>query len=87
MKHVRIYTSPDCYYCDRAKVLLGKKGVKYEEIDVEMNREAMREVVRSTGRNTLPQIFIGDLHVGGCDDLYALEAQGKLDSLLEPDRV
>jgi len=63
-------------------VLLGKKGVTYEEIDVEENREAMAEIVRTTGRNTVPQIFIGDFHVGGCDDLYALDAQGKLDPLL-----
>jgi glutaredoxin 3 len=82
MKPVRIYTSSDCFYCDRAKVLLGKKGVTYEEIDVEENREAMAEIVRTTGRNTVPQIFIGDFHVGGCDDLYALDAQGKLDPLL-----
>lgn len=86
MKEIRIYTSPDCYYCDRAKVLLGKKGIRYKEIDVEQDREAMKEVVRTTGRQTLPQIFIGDFHVGGCDDLYALDAQGKLDSLLELDR-
>ncbi len=83
MGKVRIYTSSDCYYCDRAKVLLSKKGVAYEEIDVEKNREAMREVVRTTGRQTVPQIFIGDMHVGGCDDLYALDAQGKLDPLLK----
>jgi glutaredoxin 3 len=82
MKRVRIFTSSDCYYCDRAKALLGKKGVSYEEVDVEQNREAMREVVRKTGRQTVPQIYIDDFHVGGCDDLYALEAQGKLDSLL-----
>jgi glutaredoxin 3 len=82
MKHIQIFTSSDCYYCDRAKALLGKKGVPYEEVDVEQNREAMREVVRKTGRQTVPQIFIDDFHVGGCDDLYALDAQGKLDSLL-----
>jgi glutaredoxin 3 len=86
VKPVKIYTSSNCYYCDRAKVLLGKKGVTYEEIDVEQNRDAMQEVVRTTGRRTLPQIFVGDLHVGGCDDLYALEAQGKLDAILELDR-
>ena len=82
MKQIRIYSSSDCYYCDRAKVLLGKKGVDYEEIDVEQNREAMLEVIKQTGRQTVPQIFIGDYYVGGCDDLYALDAQGKLDSLL-----
>ncbi|RJP65544.1 MAG: glutaredoxin 3 [Candidatus Abyssobacteria bacterium SURF_17] len=82
MKRVRIYSAPDCYYCDRAKALLTKKGVAYEEIDVEVNREAMKQVIAQTGRRTVPQIFIEDYHVGGCDDLYALEELGKLDSLL-----
>ncbi|MBI4830550.1 MAG: glutaredoxin 3 [Candidatus Lindowbacteria bacterium] len=82
MKQVRIYTTPTCYYCDRAKALLSKKGVAYEEVDVSVDREAMKKVIEATGRRTVPQIFIGDDHVGGCDDLYALEELGKLDSLL-----
>jgi glutaredoxin 3 len=82
MKHVRIYSGPVCPYCDRAKALLAKKGVQYEEIDVELNRDAMNEVIAKTGRRTIPQIFIGDFHVGGCDDLYALEETGELDKLL-----
>jgi glutaredoxin 3 len=82
MAQVRIYTTPTCYYCDRAKALLSKKGVAYEEVDVAVNREAMKQVIAATGCRSVPQIFIGDYHVGGCDDLYALEELGKLDSLL-----
>ncbi len=82
MKHVRIYTGPLCPYCDRAKALLAEKGIAYEEIDVEVNREAMMEVIAKTGRRTIPQIFIDDFHVGGADDLYALEEKGELDTLL-----
>ncbi|UCD59208.1 MAG: glutaredoxin 3 [Candidatus Hydrogenedentota bacterium] len=82
MKHVRVYTASVCPYCDRAKALLRKKGVAFEEIDVEVDREAMKRVIEITGRRTVPQIFIEDFHVGGCDDLYAYEEIGKLDSLL-----
>ncbi len=82
MKHVRIYTTSICPYCDRAKALLRKKGVEFEEIDVETNREAMERVIKETGRQTVPQIFIEDFHVGGFDDLSAYEQLGKLDSLL-----
>ena len=82
MKRVRIYTSSQCYYCDKAKALLRKKGAEFEEIDVEIDREAMKRVIEITGRRTVPQIFIEDFHVGGCDDLYAYEELGKLDSLL-----
>jgi len=83
MKPVRIYTTPICPYCARAKALLGEKGVSYEEIDVFMDvnaRKAMQE--KSGGARTVPQIFVGETHVGGCDDLYALERAGKLDALL-----
>ncbi len=83
MTAVEIYTTTICPYCVRAKALLQKKGVDYTEINVETD-EALREdmVVRSGGRQSVPQIFIGDRHVGGCDDLYALERQGRLDPLL-----
>ena len=73
-----------CPYCVRAKRLLDNKGVSYEELDAFMNadnRKAMLE--RSNGARTYPQIFIGDTHVGGCDDLMALEKKGELDALLE----
>lgn len=83
MRPVEIYTTPICPYCHAAKRLLQKKGVEYSEIDVSRDpglREAMTQ--RAHGRRTVPQIFIGDTHVGGCDDLYALEDAGKLDPLL-----
>ena len=83
MKPVRMYTTPICPYCVRAKSLLGKKGAAVEEIDIFMNAQARAEMEANTGgARTVPQIFIGDTHVGGCDDLYALEKAGKLDSLL-----
>lgn len=83
MRPVEIYTTPICPYCAMAKRLLQKKGVSYSEIDVSRDptlREAM--IQRAHGRRTVPQIFVGDTHVGGCDDLYALEDAGKLDPLL-----
>jgi len=83
MKTVRMYTTPICPYCARAKALFKKKGVDVVEIDVFMNEEARAEMHANTGgARTVPQIFIGDTHVGGCDDLYALENGGKLDPLL-----
>ena len=83
MKTVRIYTTPICPYCVRAKSLLSKKGASFEEIDVMMDPDARREMEdKSGGARTVPQIFIGDTHVGGCDDLHALEREGKLDALL-----
>jgi glutaredoxin 3 len=83
MKPVRIYTTPICPYCARAKSLLKKKGADFEEIDVLMDNAARREMEdRSGGARTVPQIFIGDAHVGGCDDLHALDREGKLDALL-----
>jgi glutaredoxin 3 len=83
MRPVDIYTTPTCGYCQAAKRLLGRKGVAYHEIDVSKEpalRAKMTE--RARGRRTVPQIFIGDHHVGGCDDLYALDEAGKLDALL-----
>jgi glutaredoxin 3 len=83
MKTVRMYTTPICPYCVRAKSLFKKKGVEIEEIDIFMSEEARAEMQANTGgARTVPQIFIGDTHVGGCDDLYALEKDGKLDRLL-----
>jgi len=83
MPPVEIYTTPICPYCSRAKALLRKKGVNFNEINV-MDDPAKRDemVARAHGRITVPQIFIGETHVGGCDDLYALEYDGKLDPLL-----
>jgi len=83
MKPVRIYTTPICPYCVRAKSLLKKKGVEVEEVDVLMDMQAREEMESlSGGARSVPQIFIGDTHVGGCDELYALERDGKLDPLL-----
>jgi glutaredoxin 3 len=83
MKTVRMYTTPICPYCVRAKSLFKKKGVEVEEIDIFMSEEARAQMQANTGgARTVPQIFIGDTHVGGCDDLYALEKDGKLDRLL-----
>lgn len=79
---VVIYTKPFCPYCIRAEALLVRKGVDYEEIVASMDPEKREEMRRRSGRMTYPQIFIGDRHVGGCDDLHALEAAGKLDALL-----
>jgi glutaredoxin 3 len=83
MSKITIYTTPICPYCVRAKALLKKKGAAYEEIDVFMDADARAEMEdKSDGCRTVPQIFIGETHVGGCDDLYALESEGKLDPLL-----
>jgi len=84
MQDVTIYTSMFCGFCHRAKQLLEQKGVDYHEIDVGMVPGARQEMMeRAAGARTVPQIFIGGTHVGGCDDLYALEYDGKLDALLE----
>jgi glutaredoxin 3 len=83
MAAVEIYTLRYCPYCTDAKELLSRKGVDFREIDVTGNRELRKEMVqRANGRSTAPQIFIGTTHIGGCDDLYALEDAGKLDPLL-----
>lgn len=83
MPDVTIYTTPFCPYCQMAKGLLRKKNVAFTEIDVSGDpslRQAMTQ--KAHGRRTVPQIFIGSTHVGGCDDLHELEAEGKLDPLL-----
>lgn len=82
MKPIEIYTTPICPYCIRAKRLLDAKGADYDEIDVMSDNDRRGEMMRRSGRRTVPQIFIGDTHVGGSDDLYALEQAGKLDAML-----
>jgi glutaredoxin 3 len=83
MKPVEIYTSPLCGFCHAAKRLLSKKGVEFTEIDVLRAPDRKPEMIqRAQGGRTVPQIFVGDVHVGGCDELYALERDGKLDGLL-----
>jgi glutaredoxin 3 len=83
MKPVRIYTTDYCGFCKRAKEFFSRKGVPYEEIDVTGDDQMREDLVRrSNGQRTVPQIFIGDQHVGGYSDLVALDNQGKLDGLL-----
>ena len=82
MPKITIYTTPICPYCQMAKQLLQEKGVAFDEIDVMRNREKRAEMEEKSGRYTVPQIWIGERHIGGCDDLYSLDAQGGLDPLL-----
>lgn len=82
MADVVIYTTKVCPYCVRAKQLFQQKGVSYREIDVSHDAEERMALMERTKRRTVPQIFINDAHIGGCDDLYALEREGKLDPLL-----
>ncbi|WP_116132897.1 glutaredoxin 3 [Tropicimonas sp. IMCC34043] len=83
MPPVEIYTTPYCGYCAAAKRLLEKKSVPFSEIDLSRQPERRQEMLsRANGGYTVPQIFIGPTHVGGCDELYALERAGKLDPLL-----
>ncbi|GLR72336.1 glutaredoxin 3 [Agaribacter marinus] len=83
MPKIELYTKGYCPYCKRAKALLAQKGAEYTDFEIDKNPE-LRDVMieRANGGSTVPQIFIGDTHVGGCDDLFALERQGTLDSLL-----
>jgi len=83
MPPVEIYTTPYCPYCLDAKALLKQKNVPFTEIDVSGDRALRQAMIqRANGRTTVPQIFVGATHVGGCDDLYALDGDGKLDPLL-----
>jgi len=82
-KMIEIYCSQFCGYCHRAKMLLENKGVNFQEISVDSDNEKREEMLsRSNGSTSVPQIFIEQEHIGGCDDLYALEAQGLLDTKL-----
>lgn len=83
MAHVTIYTRPFCGYCARALSVLGQKGADFTEIEAGMDPALRREMMdRSGGRSTFPQIFVGDRHIGGCDEMLALDRDGKLDALL-----
>ncbi len=83
MAHVTVYTKPFCPYCHRALDILERKGADVEEISAAFNPEKKAEMLaKSNGKRTYPQIFIGETHVGGCDDLMALDARGGLDPLL-----
>jgi glutaredoxin 3 len=82
MAHVTIYTRPGCGYCHRALALLQEKGVEFTEIHAGGDPERRQEMMERSGRNTFPQIFVGETHIGGCDDMMAMERRGELDSLL-----
>lgn len=82
MPVVVIYSTGFCPYCVRARMLLDRKGVNYTEIRVDLQPQLREEMIRRSGRTSVPQIFIDDYHVGGCDDMLALENQSKLDQLL-----
>jgi glutaredoxin 3 len=83
MPRVVVYSGPNCPYCARAKLLLQKKGAAFEEINVRADPAKLAEMKeKSGGRQTIPQIFIDGKHIGGCDELYALDAAGELDPLL-----
>jgi len=81
---IEIYTSPFCGFCNAAKKLLGKKGVAFTEIDVMMNRDKRREMsVRAGGRTSVPQIFVDGEHLGDCEDIMEMDADGELDGRLK----
>lgn len=82
MADIVVYTTKVCPYCVRAKQLLERKGASYKEVDVSHDQEARMALVERTKQRTVPQIFINDQHIGGYDDLYALDRAGKLDPLL-----
>jgi len=83
MANVEIYTTQICPYCVRAKMLLDRKGISYTELRVDLDTELRQLMEQRSSRRTVPQIFIDGQHIGGCDDLYALEAEHKLDELLQ----
>ena len=82
MSNVTIYTKPYCPFCIRAVDLLEKKGVEFTEIEAAFDPDKRQEMIQRSGRATFPQIFIGERHIGGCDDMMALERAGQLDTLL-----
>lgn len=82
MPEITIYTTQTCPYCVKAKMLFKKKNVEYKEIDASDDKVREDMIVKARGKRTVPQIFINGQHVGGCDDLYALDAKGELDKLL-----
>ncbi len=82
MANIVLYSSEYCPYCRRARALLDRRGAAYTVLDVNRDPRLWRDIAERTGRDTVPQIFIGDRHVGGCDDLFALDRRGELDPLL-----
>ncbi len=82
---VVVYVAGWCPYCQRARGLLSKKGLQFREIDIDDDPRLREEMIARSGRRTVPQIFIGERHVGGCDDLFALDERGELDRLIQGD--
>ncbi|KTD58030.1 glutaredoxin Grx [Legionella sainthelensi] len=82
MAEIIMYSTGYCPYCTRARELFHKKNAVFTDIRVDLHPELREEMITKSGRRTVPQIFIDDQHIGGCDDLYALDAQGQLDQLL-----
>lgn len=82
MPDIKIYSSKWCPYCVRAKALLKQKGAPFNEISVDEKREIRAQMTAESGRTSVPQIWINDTHIGGCDELYELEQRGQLDALL-----
>lgn len=85
MQPVTIYSKIWCPFCQRAKALLTQVGAAFDEIDIEAQPERRAEMIERSGQRTVPQIWVGDTHVGGCDELFAFQREGKLDSLLHND--
>jgi len=83
MANIEIYTKQTCPYCQRAKALFTRKKAVFQEIPIDMDADKREEMIKRSGRATVPQIFIDGQHVGGCDDLHALDARGGLDPLLK----
>ncbi len=83
MKQITIYSRPTCPFCIQAKNLLQAKNVSYQDIDIEQNAEKREEMIKkANGKSSVPQIFVDDKLIGGCDDLYALEDKGELDAII-----
>ena len=82
MAKVTIYTRPFCGYCARALKVLGEKGADFTEVEAGMDPKLRQEMMDRSGRTTFPQIFVGEQHIGGCDDMMALDREGKLDAIL-----
>lgn len=82
MSEIMIYTTPFCPFCFRAKDLLDSKGIDFTEIDVMMNADLRQEMAKNAGSHTVPQIFVDDVHLGDCEEIFRLEAQGELDAKL-----
>lgn len=82
MAHVTIYTRPFCGYCARALSVLEQKGADFTEIEAGMDPAKRQEMMQRSGRSTFPQIFVGETHIGGCDDMLALDREGRLDPML-----